>query len=340
MLQAIVVKPGKIKFKDIPKPSLKKGEALIRVRNIGICGSDIHVFHGEHVYKVYPMVQGHEMSGEVAKVASDVDSIKKGERVTLRPQIVCGRCYNCREGNYHICDNLRVMGFQIPGTASEYFAAPVENIVSIPDGMSFEEGVMVEPVAVAVHALKKSNGVKNKRILVLGAGPIGNLVAQTGKALGAASVMITDKSEFRLKVASECNVDHCVNVMSDNLRKKILDKFGPEKADIILECVGAEKTIEEAIEIARKGTNIIIVGVTGKKSCVDMGLVQDRELKLIGTLMYNEQDFQDAIGLISKGRINVTRLITDRFPFIQYLEAFEYINKKRDEVMKVEIYLE
>jgi len=173
------------------------------------------------------------------------------------------------------------MGFHLAGAASEYFAAPVENVISVPDKLSFEQGAMVEPVGVAVHALKRCTEIEDRRILILGAGPIGNLVTQRGKALGAASVMITDKSEFTLKIASECGIDYCVNIASNSLEKEILDKFGPDKADIILECVGVEETIEQAIELARKGTDIIIAGVIGKKSYVDIGLVQDRELKLI-----------------------------------------------------------
>ena len=339
MLRAVIVKPGEVRIEEVAKPTLKEGEVLIEIRNVGICGSDIHVFHGEHIYKTYPVIPGHEFSGEVVETGEGVDKIKTGEKVTVRPQISCGHCYCCRHGNYHICDNLKVIGFHIPGGSSEYLAAPVENVIPLPEKLSFEEGAMVEPAAVAVHALKKCGEIKGRKVLVLGAGPIGNLVAQTAKALGAVSTMITDKSEFRLQLASDCAVDYCVDVVNRDLEKELLDKFGSDKADVILECVGIEETVEQAIELARKGTDIIIVGVPGKKLSLEMGLVQENELRLIGTLMYKEEDFYDAVRLVSEDKIELKKLITDKFPLTEYAEAFRYIDEKEGEVVKVEIYL-
>ena len=122
MLKAIMTSPGNIEFNDVPIPGVNKGELLIRIMKIGVCGSDIHVYHGKHPYTSYPVVQGHEVSGEVTKVGVDVTNFKVGDKVTIQPQLVCGRCYPCTHGNYHICDELKVMGFQTMGAASEYFA--------------------------------------------------------------------------------------------------------------------------------------------------------------------------------------------------------------------------
>ena len=177
--------------------------------------------------------------------------------------------------------------------------------------------------------------VKGKNVLVLGAGPIGNLVAQTAKGLGAKSVMITDLSDYRLQLAKECGIDFCINTKSEDLNQAIADNFGANKADLILECVGINVTMEQAITNARKGTDIIVVGVFGDKAMVDLGLVQDRELKLIGTLMYQEKDYIKAIELIEQGKIQLKPLITDHFEFRDYLKAYEYIEERKDQVMKV-----
>jgi len=339
MKQAVMTAPGKIEFHDIPKPEAGPTQVVVKVKNIGICGSDIHVYHGKHPYTSYPVVQGHEISGEVEVVGDEVAGVQQGDRITIQPQVVCGRCYACRHKNYHICDNLKVMGFQTTGAAAEYFAADAEKLLKLPGQISFEHGAMVEPHAVAVHALSRHGGVDDKKILVLGAGPIGNLVAQAAKGIGADQVMIADISDFRIGLAEKCGIDHAVNNSQVDLGEEIQHAFGTDKADLILECVGVTQTIEQAIQHARKGTDIIVVGVFGDKATVDLGLVQDRELKLIGTLMYQEKDFRKAIELIAESKVVLEPLITDFFDFQDYQKAYEYIEEKKDKTMKVMIRL-
>ena len=280
MQQAVMTEPGKIIFQEVEKPTPAAGEVLLKIKNIGVCGSDIHVFHGLHPYTSYPVVQGHEVSGEIAEVGEGVTGFVPGEKVTFLPQVTCGQCYSCRNGMEHICDTLKVRGFQTGGAAQEYFSVPADMTVKLPEGMSLEAGALVEPVAVAVHALSRAGDVAGKKIVVLGAGPIGNLVAQVAKGLGAEGVIISDVSDFRLQKAKECGIDVTVNPQKADLNETIITHFGPDKADIIMECVGVEATMTQAVECARKGSTIVVVGVFGKKPAVDMGLVQDRELSL------------------------------------------------------------
>jgi L-iditol 2-dehydrogenase len=335
MLQAIMTKPGEIKFQEIPVPEIEVDQVLVKIMRIGVCGSDIHVYHGKHPYTSYPVVQGHEVSGEITKVGSAVSQLKVGDKVTIQPQVVCGKCYSCTHGSYHICDELKVMGFQTTGTASEYFAVEAKKVLKLPAEISFDMGAMVEPLAVAVHALSRGGDVKGKKVLVLGAGPIGNLVAQTAKGMGAESVMVTDLSDYRLRIAKSCGIDYCINTKTQSLEEAIAKNFGPFKADLILECIGIEVTMSQAISNARKGTDIIVVGVFGDKPKVDLGLIQDREIRLIGTLMYQERDYIKAIELIENGKIKLEPLISNHFPFKDYLKAYEYIETQKDQVMKV-----
>ncbi len=340
MIQATMVAPGKIVFDDVYIPTINSNEVLIKVMRIGICGSDIHVYHGKHPYTSYPVIQGHEFSGKVVKVGEEVKNFQVGDRVVVQPQVFCGECYPCRTGDYHICDNLKVMGFQTDGWAREYFKVEEAKILKMPDGMNYDEGALVEPVAVACHALRRGEiEIASKNILVLGAGPIGNLVAQAARAKGANKVIITDVSEYRLNLARECGIDVAINVKKTSLEEIIHREFGPDKADLILECVGAQPTITQAINNARKGSNIIIVGVFPDDARVNMGFVQDRELKLIGTLMYKEEDYIEAIDLIASNKIHSDKIITDYFEFGEYDEAYQYIEKSRDKVMKVMIRL-
>ena len=196
MLQQLMTAPGKIVFNEIPKPVPKAGEVLVKIMKIGICGSDIHVYHGKHPFTRYPVTQGHEVSGEIAGLGDGVSAFSLGQKVTIQPQVVCGVCYPCRHGKYNLCENLKVMGFQTTGTASEFFSVDAGKVTPLPDAMTFDQGAMIEPLAVAVHAVKRAGNVRGLNIAVLGAGPIGNLVAQAAKGMGAASVLITDISDY------------------------------------------------------------------------------------------------------------------------------------------------
>jgi L-iditol 2-dehydrogenase len=324
----------------VPPPDVGPDQVLVRMKRIGVCGSDIHVFHGKHPLTPYPVVQGHEVSGVVESTGPAVRGLSPGDPVTLQPQVTCGVCHPCRHGNYHICDRLQVMGFQTTGAASELFAVDASKVLRLPKGMSMDHGAMVEPLAVGVHAIERVGGAAGKKVLVLGAGPIGNLVAQAARGLGAAAVMITDTSDYRLDLAGRCGIPLRVNPLKVDLGEAVRERFGPDKADLIFECVGVQKTVEQAVAVARKGTDVAVVGVFGDKPVVDMGTVQDRELRLVGTLMYQEPDWLKAIGLIEQRKVDLEPLLTDRFAFADYQKAYEYIDANRERAMKVMIVVE
>jgi len=335
MKQALLVEPQKVIFQDVDKPRPGPGQVLVQVRRIGVCGSDIHAYYGKHPYIRCPIVQGHEFAGRITEVGPDARNLGAGDDVTAMPQLVCGQCYPCRHGNYHICNSLKVIGCQAEGAAQEFLAVDQDLVVKLPAGMDYDSGAMVEPVAVGAHAVGRLGSVEGKKVLVLGAGPIGNLTAQAVRGLGAAAVAISDLSDFRLEVARACGIPHAVNPAKRDLASSVREAFGPDGADAILECVGVEETVGQAISLARKGTDIVIVGVFGEKPRVDIGLVQDKELRLIGTLMYKAEDYRTAIDLVQSGRVVLKPLLTRHFPFEQYPDAYRFIEKNRDRTMKV-----
>jgi L-iditol 2-dehydrogenase len=340
MIQAVMTEPGKITFRDVDKPSIGDAQVLVQVKRIGVCGSDIHVFHGMHPYTGYPVVQGHEVSGVIAQVGDQVQDLAVGDKVTFTPQVTCGECYPCTHGMYHICESLKVMGFQTDGAAQEFFAVDADKVLAIPDHVSLDQAAMVEPVSVAVHALSRAKEDLGKNVLVLGAGTIGSLVAQVARASGAKAVMITDINDYKLKKARACGIDFAVNTAQQDLNAAILEHFGPNRADLILECVGVQPTITQAVANARKGTTIVVVGVFGRKPEVDLGLVQDRELSLVGTLMYQKRDYERAIELVAGGKLCLDKMITHHFPFGEYMKAYETINAAQGNIMKVLITLD
>ena len=256
--------------------------------------------------------------------------------MTIQPQATCGTCYSCRHGAYHICDSLKVMGFQTTGAGSEFFAVDASKVLKLPAGMSLDFGAMVEPAAVAVHAIGRHGEVKGRRCWSWGRDPSVTSWPRP-RAAWELTRSDTDVSDFRLEKAKECGITARVNVAKADLAAAVREHLGEEKADLILECVGTGQTISQAVAVARKGTDIIVVGVFGSPAPVDLGTVQDRELRLIGTLMYKEPDWKTAIDLIQAGKINLAPLITDRFAFADYVKAYDYIEANRERAMKVMI---
>ncbi len=335
MLQEVMTAPKKIIFQEIPIPKPANNQVLLKIRRIGICGSDIHVYHGLHPFTKYPVTQGHEVSGEIVKLGADVKDFKVGQKVTVEPQVYCGECYPCTHGKYNLCENLKVMGFQTTGTASEFFAVDASKVTPLPDNMSFDDGAMLEPLAVTVHAAKRFPDIKGAKVAILGCGPIGILLAQSAKALGAEKVLITDVSDLRLELAKKVGVDFAVNTRNKDFGDAMVAVFGKDKADVIYDCAGNDITMGQAIKYARKGSTIILVAVFGKMANVDLAVLNDHELDLNTSMMYTHVDYLDAIKFVNEGKIQLAPLQTKHFPFKEFLAAYQYIDANRETTMKV-----
>ena len=335
MLQQVMTAPGEIVFREIPVPQPGPGEVLVKIKRIGICGSDIHVYHGKHPFTSYPVTQGHEVSGQIAALGEGVTGLSVGQKVTIEPQVVCGKCYPCRHGKYNLCEELKVMGFQTTGTASEYFAVDAGKITPIPEEMTYDEGAIIEPLAVTVHAARRFPEMKGAKVAILGCGPIGILLAQSCKALGAEAVMITDISQKRLDLARTCGVDFAINTRERDFGEAMVACFGPDKADVIYDCAGNDITMGQAIKYARKGSKIVLVAVYAGMATVDLAVLNDHELDLDTTMMYRHEDYVEAIRLVNEGKIPLKPLMTKHFAFQDYLAAYQYIDANREMTMKV-----
>ena len=335
MLQQVMTAPREIRFDRVPVPQPGPGQVLVKIKRIGICGSDIHVYHGKHPYTKYPVTQGHEVSGRIAAVGEGVTGFRVGQKVTIEPQVFCGKCHPCTHGKYNLCESLKVMGFQTTGTASEYFAVDQSKIDVLPEAMDYNEGAMLEPLAVTVHAAKRAGDVKGLNVCVLGCGPIGILLIQSLKAFGAAKVLATDVSDYRLELAKQCGADVTINTKNAEFGRAMLDAFGPDKADIIYDCAGNDITMDQAIQNARKGSTIILVAVYAGLAHCDLAKLNDSELDLNTTMMYRHEDYVDAIRLVGEGKIQLQPLMSKHFAFQDYLAAYEYIDNNRETTMKV-----
>ena len=337
MRQAILVEPKHIEFKEVAEPKaadLTAHQVLVNIKRIGICGSEIHSYHGLHPATFYPVVQGHEYSGVVMAVGSEVTVCKPGDHITARPQLVCGKCNPCKRGQYNVCEHLRVQAFQANGAAQDFFVVDDDRVAKLPEGMSLDYGAMIEPAAVGAHASNRTD-VKGKNVVVSGAGTIGNLIAQFCIARGAKNVLITDVSDLRLAKARECGIKHTLNITKKTLKEAAKDLFGEEGYQVGFEVAGVEVSIRSLMETIEKGSDIVVVAVFAKDPALSMFYLGEHELRLIGSMMYRHEDYLTAIDYVNKGIVNLKPLVSNRFAFEEYDDAYKFIDAHCETSMKV-----
>jgi 2-desacetyl-2-hydroxyethyl bacteriochlorophyllide A dehydrogenase len=334
-----MLSPGKIEFRQVPEPGpLGDHQVLLRIKRIGICGSDVHVYHGKHPATPYPVVQGHEYSAIVEATGRLVRKVEKGMRVTARPQLVCGTCGPCRRGRYNVCQHLKVQGFQSPGVAQELFVMDEERIAILAENMTFEQGAMVEPSAVGAHATNHVD-LHGKNVLISGAGTIGNLVSQFAKARGAKRVLIADISDYRLEIAKQCGNEGTLQIKNRSIKDEICSFFGSEGFQVGFEAAGVKASLDLLMQRIEKGGEVVILGVFEENPVVNMYYLGEHELKVYGSMMYRHEDYEAAIAMIASGKIILDPLLSNTYPFEEYLEAYSYIDKQGDKIMKVMIEL-
>lgn len=329
MKQVVVDRPGSIAVREAAEAGPGPGEVLIEVAYCGICGSDLHVIRGEHPFVVYPVTPGHEFSGIVLDAGEGVSRDLVGERVSVEPSLYCGECGQCRAGRYNICSALKVMGFQAPGAMTERLAVPAHRLHPLPAGVGMAAGALVEPAAVAVHALSRSGAGSGAGILVVGAGVIGLMVLKVAAAAGCRVTMVESTPE-RARRAGKFGADE-VFVFDD----VIPEQLAGEAFDAVFECVGRPETIDLAVRSAPRGGRIVAVGVFPGSVPVPMSLVQDGELELVGTLMYMGDDFRRAIELVESGAVTTEDFVTDTFGIDDVEAAYRRAGENDPAVLKV-----
>jgi len=340
MLRANLIAPKHIVLEQVAEPTPGPGDVRLRVETCGVCGSDIHAYYGEHPYISCPIQPGHEFAGKIDMLGPGVSGWKIGQRVTAEPSLVCGECENCRRGDYHICYKLAVIGCQSDGAFADYLVVPAKKLVALPDSMTYEQGSFVEPLAVGVHIARLAPLTPESRLVILGSGTIGLMCLMAARALGVTEITITDRIEFKLDLAREIGAKYALNVGLTSLAAHCRDTYGTELAfDVAMECVGAQGTVTDGISALKKGGTMIVAGVFPHEVAVNLGFVQDRELKLRGSLMYRMDDFETARDLIASGRAPVEPLITARYPLAQADVAMRAIDEHPERNVKTMIHI-
>ena len=323
-----------VSFEDRPVPKLENPyDVLLQVNYTGICGSDIHYWqHGKIGQFVVedPMVLGHESAGTVLECGSNVTTLKKGDRVAMEPGIPCRRCSRCKEGKYNLCLDMAFAATPpIDGTLAKYYVLPEDFCYKLPDHMSLEEGALMEPLAVAVHITKQSGVKTGDSIVVFGAGPVGLLCCAVAKAFGASKVIAVDIVDSRLEFAKEfaaTGTYKSQKIAGAENAQKIKEEFDlPIGADAAIDASGVEPSIQTAINVLRTGGTYVQGGMGGDNCTFPIMAVCTKELNVKGSFRYGPGDYPTAVGLCSKGVIDVKKLITKKVNFDDAEEAFNDI---------------
>lgn len=338
MLRVTLVEPGRLVVERIERPTAGPGEALLEVRRVGVCGSDLTIWRGRHPYAKMPLVMGHEFSGVIAALGPGVAGPAVGARVAVIPHLVCGRCGPCRTETFNFCEQLRCMGAEADGAHEEYLAIPARMALPIPDRMSLEDAALMEPACVGYHAARRADIAAGDRVLVVGAGPIGIFAAQSCKALGAAAVYLADKDAFRLDLARSLGADGTIDVSRESLGDGLARLAGGREAvGVYLDCVGETGAVLDGIiATARRGSRVVVVGVLQSAHAIPHlpDFVQ-HELRLSGTTMYVPQDYRDMIALVSDRKIRTDGMITHTFGLEDFGKAIALMESRRENVFKI-----
>ena len=341
MRAAVLYKPLDLRIVDLPKPSPRPGEALVRVVVCGICRSDYHYWKhgriGEFVVRK-PLIHGHEASGVVEEVGEDVKELKRGDRVVIEPGVPCGECPYCRSGRYNLCPNVKFMATPpIDGAFAEYVAWDHRFIYKMPPGMSFEEGAMVDTTAIALHGLKRAGVPPGGTVVIIGPGPVGLCALQCAQALGAGRIIMLGRGHggksSRMKVAKELGAE-LVDVQVEDPIKRVLEMTNGKGADLVVECSGADIACSWTVDLVRKGGSIVLIGNYKKPISLPMFKVVFNEISIYGS-RGNPNASDEAIGLIASGKVDVKKLITHVFSLDEFDKALETFVKRLDGAIKV-----
>ena len=308
----------------VPEPVPVAGEARVRTTVVGICGSDLHAACGRHPFIDLPYRPGHEAVGVVQSVGPGVDESWVGSRVAIEPNLVCGHCTHCRSGRYNICRELQVFGCQTPGALADSFTIDVDRLVQLADDLDDRHAILIEPLATPVHAVRRAaeavGDLRDRPVVVIGAGPIGLFALLAARHAGA-RVVVADLLESKRARAERLGAVGTFDPAAPDAITAARRLLGGPAA-VVIDCVSREGSVTQAVELVDKGGAIMIVGVAEGATPVPLGLIQDRELALIGSLMYVREDFTAALDLLASGVVPVDEIISAEFDFEHSAEAF------------------
>src|SRR4051812_43213351 len=327
-MKALVLKDYKrLALEEAPKPKPGPGEVLIRVKACGICGSDVHGFDGSTGRRRPPIIMGHEAAGVIAEVGSGVDSWAPGDRITLDSTIYCGHCEFCRRGEINLCDNRRVLGvscedYRQNGAFAEFVVAPPHILYRLPDPVTFEQAALVEPFAIALHAISRATITLNDTVVVIGAGMIGLALPQPLKPPGCGRLICVDIAAERLELARQCGATDVINSANQNAGDTIQQLTSGRGADLSFEAVGVTATVDLALRSVRKGGTVTLVGNVAPKIDFPLQIAVTRELTIHGSCA-SRGEYPACLAMLGRGELEAAPLISATAPLSEGAAWFD-----------------
>lgn len=322
MKSVVFQEANQLAVEDRPVPEVGEYDALVKVHACGVCGTDIHIFHGEHIVK-FPVVPGHEFSGEVVGVGSKVGNVVVGDRVTIDPNIVDQTCYFCRRGQVNLCENLTAVGVNFDGGFAEFCRMAAVQAYKVPDSVSLDEAAMAEPLACCIHGIDQANIVPGSTVVVLGAGSVGLILIQLARIGGAGRIIVSEPDERKRHLAAQLGADVQVDPTKQDVAAEVteLTRVG---ADIVIESAGRLETAELAVKLARRGGTVLQFGVVSPDELARISPydVYYKELTIRGSFV-NPFTHARAVELLASKQVDVMPLITHRFPLDDAAKALE-----------------
>jgi len=310
-----------IHIEHVPAPRPAPGEVLVNSTVVGICGSDMHAAHGRHPFMSLPFWPGHEVVGVVTDVGEGADPSLVGRRVVVEPNLACGHCDQCLAGRYNICATLDVFGCQTPGGMTDLFTIAQDRVIPLPDGMDDTWAALIEPLSTPAHAVRRAGDLRGRRIVVIGAGPIGLFAAIAALDAGAERVVVADVLASKRARAERLGAHGSFDSTSADAVDRAIELLGG-KAHVVFDCVSIAATVDLAISVLDKGATLMTVGVAAGATPIRLDLVQDRELTIIGNLMYVREDVLHAIDILSRKTFPIEELVTSTFDIEDATGAF------------------
>lgn len=328
---------GRLAVIETEQPTLNGAdEVLIRVKQAGICGSEVHAFEGTHPYRKPPAVMGHEVLGTVAAVGAAVSRFKPGDRVTVDPQWPCGECEWCQQGAINLCPNKRVLGTPAwPGGFGEYIVVPERSVFAVPEHLSDIQATMIEPLGVGVHAVNRAGLKPGQSVLILGGGSIGLLTAAMAQVRGAAPIIVADVQQHCLDTAPLLGATHTVRVGQESILDRVMAITDGRGVEVIFLTVGKEELFHAAFDVVRRQGTIVVVALYEAPVTFNPYNIIKKDLHVIGTLMSTEADVREAIDLVASGRVQPQHIVKHQLPMEQAQHGFHLASTKEDGAIKV-----
>lgn len=329
-----VASPNNLVIEDRPMPVIQlPNEVLIKVKAAGICGSDVHIYHGTSSVATYPRVIGHEIVGEIIEKGNEVNGFSIGDRVIMDPVISCGTCYQCRIGRKNVCGKLKVRSVHVDGGYQEYIVMPSDSIYHIPENLSWEEAVMIEPFTIAEQVCSRAELTKDDVVFIMGAGPVGLSILKRVKLAGA-TCYISDIVDVRLDFARQYGADLAINAKNIDVKEEIMRLTDGNGATVVIDAVCSTKSFEQTLTYVCSAGRVISLGFNKEPSAINQLSITAREIDVRGSRLHNNK-FPVVIEYFRSGTLQVKDMITHRFHFLQIHEALKVIENPAIENGKV-----